>query len=98
MQLKPLDQQVVAVEGASRGIGRETVFQFAARAAKQVVSARSESGLQSLVDEIEQMGGEAIAVPADLTVFEQVKAIAGVVALGVLSLIGMPILQGGGQI
>jgi len=30
-----------------------------------------------LVDEIRQMGGEAIAVPADVTNFEQVKAIAG---------------------
>ena len=76
MQLKPIDQQVVAVVGASSGIGRETALQFAARGAKLVVSARSESGLQSLVEEIEQIGGEAIAVPADVTVFVQVKAIA----------------------
>jgi NAD(P)-dependent dehydrogenase (short-subunit alcohol dehydrogenase family) len=76
MQLKPIDQQVVAVVGASSGIGRETAIQFAARGAKLVVSARSEPGLDSLVDEIRQMGGEAIAVPADVTNFEQVKAIA----------------------
>jgi NAD(P)-dependent dehydrogenase (short-subunit alcohol dehydrogenase family) len=76
MQLKPINQQVVAVVGASSGIGRETAIQFAARGAKLVVSARSEPGLDSLVDEIRQMGGEAIAVPADVTNFEQVKAIA----------------------
>ncbi|HEY9670497.1 MAG TPA: SDR family oxidoreductase [Waterburya sp.] len=76
MQLKPIDQQVVAVVGASSGIGRETAIQLAARGAKLVVSARSEPGLNSLVDEIRQMGGEAIAVPADVTNFEQVKAIA----------------------
>jgi NAD(P)-dependent dehydrogenase (short-subunit alcohol dehydrogenase family) len=76
MQLKPINQQVVVVVGASSGIGRETAIQFAARGAKLVVSARSEPGLNSLVDEIRQMGGEAIAVPADVTNFEQVKAIA----------------------
>ncbi len=76
MQLKPIDQQVVVIVGASSGIGRETAIQFAARGAKLVVSARSEPGLNSLVDEIEQMGGEAIAIPADVTNFEQVKAIA----------------------
>ncbi|HEY9638112.1 MAG TPA: SDR family oxidoreductase [Coleofasciculaceae cyanobacterium] len=76
MQLKPINQQVVAVVGASSGIGRETAIQFAARGAKLVVSARSEAGLNSLVDEIRQMGGEAIAVPADVANFEQVKAIA----------------------
>jgi NAD(P)-dependent dehydrogenase (short-subunit alcohol dehydrogenase family) len=76
MQLKPIDQQVVAVVGASSGIGRETAIQFAARGAKLVVSARSEPGLDSLVDEIRQIGGEAIAVPADVADFEQVKAIA----------------------
>jgi NAD(P)-dependent dehydrogenase (short-subunit alcohol dehydrogenase family) len=76
MQLKPIDQQVVAVVGASSGIGRETAIQFAARGAKLVVSARSQPGLDSLVDEIKQIGGEAIAVPADVADFEQVKAIA----------------------
>jgi NAD(P)-dependent dehydrogenase (short-subunit alcohol dehydrogenase family) len=76
MQLKPIDQQVVVVVGASSGIGREAALQFASRGAKVVVSARSESGLKSLVDEISQKDGEAIAIPADVTNFEQVKAIA----------------------
>ncbi len=76
MKLKPIEQQVVAVVGASSGIGRETALQFANRSAKVVVSARSESGLASLVDEIAQMGGDAIAVPADVSIFEQVQAVA----------------------
>ena len=29
MQLKPIDRQVVAIVGASSGIGREIAFQFA---------------------------------------------------------------------
>jgi NAD(P)-dependent dehydrogenase (short-subunit alcohol dehydrogenase family) len=76
MQLKPISQQVVAIVGASSGIGRETALQFAARGAKVVVSARSKAGLETLVEEIQSRGGEAMAVPADVTNFEQVQAIA----------------------
>lgn len=76
MQLKPISQQVVAVVGASSGIGRETALRFAKRGAKVVVAARSESGLKSLVDEIRDGGGDATAVVADVIDFEQVKAVA----------------------
>lgn len=76
IQLKPISQQVVAVVGASSGIGRVTALEFARRGAKVVVAARTESALQSLVDEILQFGGDAIAVVADVAVFEQVEAIA----------------------
>lgn len=75
-QLKPINQQVVAVVGASSGIGRETALQFAKRGAKVVVSARSEPGLLSLVDEIRRNGGDATAIVADVSDFQQVKAIA----------------------
>src|SRR5215212_10753173 len=76
MQLKPIEQQVVVLMGASSGIGRETALRFAERGAKVVVSARSEKGLASLVEEIQDKGGEAIAIPADVSEFEQVKAVA----------------------
>jgi NAD(P)-dependent dehydrogenase (short-subunit alcohol dehydrogenase family) len=76
MQLKPIQQQVVVVVGASSGIGREAAQRFAQRGAKVVAAARGESGLASLVEEIRQSGGEAIAVTADVAVFEQVQAIA----------------------
>jgi NAD(P)-dependent dehydrogenase (short-subunit alcohol dehydrogenase family) len=76
MRFKPIDQQVVALMGASSGIGRETAIRFAKRGAKVVVSARNEGALRSLVDEIQRDGGEALAVPADVSEFEQVKAVA----------------------
>lgn len=76
IQLKPIQDRVVAIIGASSGIGRTTAHQFAQRGAKIVVSARSEPGLASLVDEITQAGGEAIAIAGDVSDFEQVKAIA----------------------
>ncbi len=76
MQLKPIEEQVVVLMGASSGIGRETALRFAERGAKVVVSARSEKGLTSLVEEIQDKGGEAIAIPANVSKFEQVKAVA----------------------
>ena len=76
MQLKPIPEQVVAIIGASSGIGRETALQFAQKGAKVVVSARNELGLNSLVAEIENFKGEAKAFKADVADFEQVKAIA----------------------
>jgi NAD(P)-dependent dehydrogenase (short-subunit alcohol dehydrogenase family) len=74
--LKPIAEQVVAIIGASSGIGRETALQFAKRRAKLVVAARSESGLNSLAKEISQLGGEAVVVLADVSVFDQVQNIA----------------------
>src|SRR5919205_4313925 len=76
MPLKPIDQQVVVLMGASSGIGRETALRFAERGAKVIVSARSEEGLDSLVEEIRGKGGQATAIPAEVTEFEQVKAVA----------------------
>src|SRR5918992_716115 len=76
MKLKPVGEQVVVVMGASSGIGRETAFRLAKRGAKVVVAARSEAGLRSLEEEIRRLGGEARAVVADVSKFEQVEAVA----------------------
>ena len=75
-RLKPLDQQVVVIIGASSGIGRESAIQCAARGAKVVVAARSEPGLQSLVEEIEAAGGVATYALCDASSAGQVAAVA----------------------
>src|ERR671913_700958 len=62
--------------GASSGIGRDTALRLAKRGAKVVVAARSEAGVRSLEDEIRELGGEASAVIADVSEFEQVEAVA----------------------
>ncbi len=80
VKLKPIENQVVVVMGASSGIGRETALQFARGGAKVVVSARGEEGLHSLVDEISTEGGEARAVVADVSEFEQVETVAQIAA------------------
>jgi NAD(P)-dependent dehydrogenase (short-subunit alcohol dehydrogenase family) len=80
MRLKPAGEQVVALMGASSGIGRETALRFAERGARVVVSARSKEGLDSLTGEIRRRGGEATSVVADVTEFDQVKAVADTAA------------------
>lgn len=76
MNLKPIDQQVVVVMGASSGIGRETALQFAQRGATLVVSDNDEQGLQSLAAEVRTRGGRVLSVPADVAHFDQVQAVA----------------------
>lgn len=76
MKLKPLDEQVVVVTGASSGIGRETALRLARDGATVVGLARSETHLATLVDEIERHGGKARYVVCDVTDPVQVRAAA----------------------
>jgi len=76
MKLKPVQEQVVVIAGASSGIGRETALRFAEGGAKVVVTARSESGLTSLVDEITRRGGQGAHAVCDVSDFNQVKGVA----------------------
>jgi NAD(P)-dependent dehydrogenase (short-subunit alcohol dehydrogenase family) len=78
--LKPLSEQVVVVMGGSSGIGRATALRLAANGANVVVAARSEPGLDSLVAEITADGGQAIAVPCEISDFSQVEQV-GVAAI-----------------
>ena len=77
------DGKVAIVTGAGGGLGREHALALAARGAKVVVNdlgvARDGGGssatpAQSVVAEIEAMGGEAIANGASVTDFDAVKA------------------------
>jgi NAD(P)-dependent dehydrogenase (short-subunit alcohol dehydrogenase family) len=76
VELKPLEEQVVVVVGASSGIGRETAVRMAGRGARVVASARSQAGLDDLVDEITLGGGTAIAVAADVVDAAAMRALA----------------------
>lgn len=82
IKLKPVNEQVAVIFGASSGIGRRTALDFAERGAKICVAARSGNGLYSLVEEIYQIKREranqteAFAIVADAADFEQVRATA----------------------
>lgn len=64
--LKPLDQQVIVITGASSGIGLTTARMAAQRGAKVVLAARNEAALQEIVGDIEKDEGQAIAVGCDV--------------------------------
>jgi short-subunit dehydrogenase len=72
--LKPLNQQVVVVTGASSGIGLCTAKLTAERGAKVVLVARSAETLKKLVEQITNAGGEAIYVVADVADRDKVQA------------------------
>src|SRR5688500_5696142 len=74
--LKPIAEQVVVITGASSGIGREAALRFAARGARVVVSARDYDALEALANEIRSSGGQALAVPADVSDAAQVEELA----------------------
>ncbi|HEU4754829.1 MAG TPA: SDR family oxidoreductase [Armatimonadota bacterium] len=76
IRLKPLREQVVVVMGASSGIGRETALRLAERGARLVVSARESEALRGLEAELRARGGEARAIPCDVSEWEQVRAVA----------------------
>ena len=62
-----LKDKVVLITGASSGFGKDAAFLFAAEGAKVVLSARRLDRLQRLADEIRRLGGEALAVPVDVS-------------------------------
>jgi NAD(P)-dependent dehydrogenase (short-subunit alcohol dehydrogenase family) len=79
-----LDGRVAAITGAGRGIGREHALLFAQEGAKVVVndlggapdgSGSDVSAAQSVVDEIEAAGGEAVANTSDVSDFDGAKAL-----------------------
>ena len=67
---------VVVITGASAGVGRATVREFAKRGAHIGLLARSEDGLEGAKEDVESLGGKAIAIPTDVADPKQVEAAA----------------------
>ena len=75
MSLKvDLADQVAIVTGASRGLGKAMALALGASGAKVACVARSADKLAETVSEIEAAGGEAIAIPCDVTKRESVES------------------------
>ena len=65
--------KVVLITGASAGIGLATVRRFAREGARLALVARSAECLEQLAEELRALGGDALAIPADLCDPAQVK-------------------------
>ena len=74
--LRPLNEQVVVITGASSGIGLVTAKQAAAAGARVVLVARNEGALRSAAEEIRRRGGRAVWVVADVADEAQVQQVA----------------------
>jgi NADP-dependent 3-hydroxy acid dehydrogenase YdfG len=67
--------KVIAITGASSGIGAATALHLADQGARLVIGARRASRLEALVAQIAQTGGEAVAVEADVRSREDVTRV-----------------------
>ncbi len=66
----------IVITGASSGIGRAAAEAFAAKGARVVLAARRADVLEDLARDIREAGGEALAIPTDVTDPEAVGALA----------------------
>jgi short-subunit dehydrogenase len=64
--------QVVVITGASAGVGRATVREFARHGAHVGLLARGREGLEGAKREVEALGGRALAIPTDVADAEAV--------------------------
>ncbi|WP_162946767.1 SDR family NAD(P)-dependent oxidoreductase [Ruegeria sp. EL01] len=76
MEIFSLAGKTALVTGASRGIGRATALRMAEAGAKLLINSRTPERCQEVVDEIRATGGEAIAVPHNISKEVEARALA----------------------
>lgn len=65
--------KVVFITGGGRGIGRALALAFAQEGGQVVLTARTQSQLEAVAEEVKNLGGQALPVPMDVTNASQVK-------------------------
>jgi len=70
---KLFEGKVAVITGGSSGIGRATALAFAAEGARVAIGARRAGESEETIRLIQAQGGEAIFVPTDVKVADQVK-------------------------
>lgn len=64
---QPLSDKVAVITGAGRGIGRAIALAYAAAGAAVICAARTTAQLEETVHTIRANGGQALAIPTDVT-------------------------------
>jgi hypothetical protein len=64
---KSVKDKVVIITGSSSGIGKETAILFAMNGAITILTARSKDLLLNVHNQIQNLGGKSLVVPADIT-------------------------------
>ncbi|WP_329523445.1 SDR family oxidoreductase [Streptomyces jietaisiensis] len=72
-----INGKVIALTGASSGIGEETAVHLAARGARVVLGARRKERLDAVVERITSQGGEAVGLVVDVTRREDLARLTG---------------------
>ncbi len=62
-----LQGKVALITGAANGIGRQTALRFVAEGARVVVADVDDEAGQEVVSRLEELGGQALYVPADVS-------------------------------
>jgi NAD(P)-dependent dehydrogenase (short-subunit alcohol dehydrogenase family) len=70
-----LSGKVAIITGSTRGIGLAIARQFARRGAKVVISSRKHDACEAAKDEILESGGQAIAVPCNISAKDQLTTL-----------------------
>ena len=68
-----LEDQVAIVTGGGRGIGREISLELAKHGVKVVVTSRTQEQVQSVVEQINDLGGQALGASLDISNEQDVK-------------------------
>ncbi len=69
----PIDGKVIVITGASSGLGEASARHLSSQGAKVILGARRVERIQSLANQINENGGNALAFATDVTKADQVK-------------------------
>ncbi|MBI64339.1 MAG: hypothetical protein CL778_03545 [Chloroflexi bacterium] len=70
-----IEDKVILVTGASKGIGYATSLKLAALGAKLIIASRNLNGLEKIGGEIEKIGAKPLIIPTDITKSNDVDAL-----------------------